>query len=381
MKLHEYQAKQFFAREGIPVPKSGLANTPNEARQVASEIGYPVVLKAQVLSGGRGKAGGIRLVKNDSEIDSASNLILNSEIHGIPVQRLLVEKTVVFSQEFCLGIVNDRSLAKPVLILSSSGGVEIEVVARTKPEKIEKAAINPLLGLQNFTVRSLASRLGVDYVLWKSLQQISAALWKLFDHLDASLIEINPLVVTPERSLVALDGKMTIDDNALYRQKEFLELADQTVETPTEQEARKFSLNYVQLDGNIGCMVNGAGLAMATMDCIQQAGSEPANFLDIGGGATADKVAAALSIILKDPKVTAVLINIFGGITRCDEVAKGLAATLPGLQRELPIVVRLAGTNAEEGKKILQQYPRLLQADTLMSAAEIAVRESRQVRV
>lgn len=381
MKLHEYQAKQFFAREGIPVPKSGLANTPNEARQVASEIGYPVVLKAQVLSGGRGKAGGIRLVKNDSEIDSASNLILNSEIHGIPVQRLLVEKAVIFSQEFYLGIVNDRSLAKPVLILSSSGGVEIEVVARTKPEKIEKAAINPLLGLQNFTVRSLASRLGVDYVLWKSLQQISAALWKLFDHLDASLIEINPLVVTPERSLVALDGKMTIDDNALYRQKEFLELADQTVETPTEQEARKFSLNYVQLDGNIGCMVNGAGLAMATMDCIQQAGSEPANFLDIGGGATADKVAAALSIILKDPKVTAVLINIFGGITRCDEVAKGLAATLPGLQRELPIVVRLAGTNAEEGKKILQQYPRLLQADTLMSAAEIAVRESRQVRV
>ena len=381
MKLHEYQAKQFFAREGIPVPKSGLANTPNEARQVAAEIGYPVVLKAQVLSGGRGKAGGIRLVKNDSEIDSASNLILNSEIHGIPVQRLLVEKAVVFSQEFYLGIVNDRSLAKPVLILSSSGGVEIEVVAQTKPEKIEKAPINPLLGLQNFTVRALASRLGVDYALWKALQQISAALWNLFDHLDASLIEINPLVVSPERGLVALDGKMTIDDNALYRQKEFLEFADQAVETPAEQEARKFSLNYVQLTGNIGCMVNGAGLAMATMDCIQQAGSEPANFLDIGGGATADKVAAALSIILKDPKVTAVLINIFGGITRCDEVAKGLAATLPGLQRELPIVVRLAGTNAEEGKKILQQYPRLLQADTLMSAAEIAVRESRQVRV
>lgn len=381
MKLHEYHAKQFFAREGIPVPKSGLANTPNEARQVASEIGYPVVLKAQVLSGGRGKAGGIRLVKNDSEIDSASNLILNSEIHGIPVQRLLVEKAVVFSQEFYLGIVNDRSLAKPVLILSSSGGVEIEVVARTKPEKIEKAPINPLLGLQNFTVRALASRLGVDYALWKPLQQISAALWNLFDHLDASLIEINPLVVSPERGLVALDGKMTIDDNALYRQKEFLEFADQAVETPAEQEARKFSLNYVQLTGNIGCMVNGAGLAMATMDCIQQAGSEPANFLDIGGGATADKVAAALSIILKDPKVTAVLINIFGGITRCDEVAKGLAATLPGLQRELPIVVRLAGTNAEEGKKILQQYPRLLQAETLMSAAEIAVRESRQVRV
>jgi succinyl-CoA synthetase beta subunit len=292
-----------------------------------------------------------------------------------------VEKAVIFSQEFYLGIINDRSLAKPVLILSSSGGVEIEVVARTKPEKIEKAPINPLLGLQNFTVRALASRLGVDYALWKALQQISAALWKLFDHLDASLIEINPLVVTPERGLVALDGKMTIDDNALYRQKEFLEFADQAVETPAEQEARKFSLNYVQLTGNIGCMVNGAGLAMATMDCIQQAGSEPANFLDIGGGATADKVAAALSIILKDPKVTAVLINIFGGITRCDEVAKGLAATLPGLQRELPIVFRLAGTNAEEGKKILQQYPRLLQAETLMSAAEIAVRESRQVRV
>ncbi|MEL7645495.1 MAG: ADP-forming succinate--CoA ligase subunit beta [Anaerolineaceae bacterium] len=379
MKLHEYQAKLFFAREGIPVPKSGLANTPIEARQVASELGYPVVLKAQVLSGGRGKAGGIRLVRNDSEIDSNANLILNSQIRGIPVQRLLVEKAVDFSQEFYLGIVNDRSLARPILILSSSGGIEIEEVAQTFPEHIEKAAINPLVGLQNYTVRALASKLGIDSALWKPLQQISASLWKLFDRLDATLVEINPLAVTTEGTLMALDGKMTIDDNALYRQKDFLELSDQIVETPTEQEARKFCLNYIQLNGNIGCMVNGAGLAMATMDCIQQAGSEPANFLDIGGGATADKVSAALSIIMKDPKVSAVLINIFGGITRCDEVAKGLAAIIPEMPRSMPIVVRLAGTNAEEGRKILEGYPQLLQADTLMSAAEIAVRESRQV--
>ena len=379
MKLHEYQAKLFFAREGIPVPKSGLANTPIEARQVASELGYPVVLKAQVLSGGRGKAGGIRLVRNDSEIDSNANLILNSQIRGIPVQRLLVEKAVDFSQEFYLGIVNDRSLARPILILSSSGGIEIEEVAQTFPEHIEKAAINPLIGLQNYTVRALASKLGIDSALWKPLQQISASLWKLFDRLDATLVEINPLAVTTEGTLMALDGKMTIDDNALYRQKDFLELSDQIVETPTEQEARKFCLNYIQLNGNIGCMVNGAGLAMATMDCIQQAGSEPANFLDIGGGATADKVSAALSIIMKDPKVSAVLINIFGGITRCDEVAKGLAAVIPEMPRSMPIVVRLAGTNAEEGRKILEGYPQLLQADTLMSAAEIAVRESRQV--
>ena len=379
MKLHEYQAKLFFAREGIPVPKSGLANTPIEARQVASELGYPVVLKAQVLSGGRGKAGGIRLVRNDSEIDSNANLILNSQIRGIPVQRLLVEKAVDFSQEFYLGIVNDRSLARPILILSSSGGIEIEEVAQTFPEHIEKAAINPLIGLQNYTVRALASKLGIDSALWKPLQQISASLWKLFDRLDATLVEINPLAVTTEGTLMALDGKMTIDDNALYRQKDFLELSDQIVETPTEQEARKFCLNYIQLNGNIGCMVNGAGLAMATMDCIQQAGSEPANFLDIGGGATADKVSAALSIIMKDPKVSAVLINIFGGITRCDEVAKGLAAVIPEMPRSMPIVVRLAGTNAEEGRKILEGYPQLLQADKLMSAAEIAVRESRQV--
>jgi succinyl-CoA synthetase beta subunit len=379
MKLHEYQAKLFFAREGIPVPKSGLANTPIEARQVAAEIGYPVVLKAQVLSGGRGKAGGVRLVRNDSEIESNANLILNSQIRGIPVQRLLVEKAVDYSGEFYLGIVNDRSLAKPILILSSSGGIEIEEVALTAPERIEKAAINPLVGLQNYTVRALASGLGIDYALWKPLQHIATALWKLFDRLDATLVEINPLAVTPEGSLMALDGKMTIDDNALYRQKDFLELSDQIVETPTEQEARKFCLNYIQLNGNIGCMVNGAGLAMATMDCIQQAGSEPANFLDIGGGATADKVAAALTIIMKDPKVKAVLINIFGGITRCDEVAKGLAAVIPEMPVGLPIVVRLAGTNAEEGRKILENYPQLLQAETLMSAAKIAVRESMQV--
>jgi succinyl-CoA synthetase, beta subunit len=379
MKLYEYQAKLLFAREGIPIPKSGLANSPIEARQMAAEIGYPVVLKAQVLSGGRGKAGGIRLVRSEAEIETTANLILNSQIRGIPVQRLLVEKAVDFSREFYLGIVNDRSLAKPILILSSTGGIEIEEVALTSPDNIEKAAINPLLGLQNYTVRALASRLGIDSSLWKALQQIAAALWKLFDRLDATLVEINPLVVTPEGTLMALDGKMTIDDNALYRQKDFLELSDQIVETPTEQEARKFGLNYIQLNGNIGCMVNGAGLAMATMDCIQQAGSEPANFLDIGGGATADKVAAALSIIMKDPKVSSVLINIFGGITRCDEVAKGLASVINEIPRNLPIVVRLAGTNAEEGKKILEQYPQLLQANTLMSAAETAVRESRQV--
>lgn len=379
MKLHEYQAKLFFSREGIPVPKSGLANTPIEARQIAAEIGYPVVLKAQVLSGGRGKAGGIRLVRGDAEIETTANLIFNSEIRGIPVHRLLVEKAIEFSQEFYLGIVNDRSLAKPILILSSSGGIEIEEIALTAPEHIEKKPINPLIGVQNYTVRALASKLGIDYSLWKPLQQIAASLWRLFDQLDATLIEINPLVVTPEKTLMALDGKMTIDDNAIFRQKDFLEVSDQTAETPTEQEAKKFSLNYIQLNGNIGCMVNGAGLAMATMDCIQQAGSEPANFLDIGGGATADKVTAALSIIIKDPKVTAVLINIFGGITRCDEVARGLAAVLPEMRRALPIVVRLEGTNAEEGKKILEPYPQLLQADTLMAAAEIAVRASKQV--
>ncbi|MFZ3070368.1 MAG: ADP-forming succinate--CoA ligase subunit beta [Anaerolineaceae bacterium] len=381
MKLHEYQAKSYFSREGIPVPKSGLATTPAEAKQIASEIGYPVVLKAQVLVGGRGKAGGVRLVKNESEAELGSNQILNSKIKGISVQRILVEKAVTFQKELYLGITFDRVIAKPILILSGAGGIDIEEVAENTPDLIAKTAINPLIGLQNYAIRSLVSKLGLDYALWKSLQQTAQALWSIFNKLDATLVEINPLVVTDDQHLIALDGKMTIDDNALFRQRDLLELADQATESSAELEARKFGLNYIQLTGSVGCMVNGAGLAMATMDCVQQAGSEPANFLDIGGGATAEKVSSALQIILSDPKVKALLINIFGGITRCDEVANGLISALAHDHRNLPAVIRLEGTNADEGKAILKDYPDLIVADTLMEAATLAVRATESVAI
>ena len=374
MKLHEYQSKSYFSREEIPIPKSGLANTPSEAKQIASEIGYPVVLTAQVLVGGRGKAGGIRLVKNEEEAELISTQILNSRIKGISVKKILVEKAVSIQQEFYLGITYDRVIAKPILILSGAGGIDIEEVAQHTPDLIAKTSINPLLGLQNYAIRSLASSLGLNYSLWKPLQQISQALWSLYNKLDATLVEINPLVVASDQHLVALDAKITIDDNALYRQRELMEMADQAVEFPEELEAKKFGLNYIHLDGSIGCMVNGAGLAMATMDCVQQAGSEPANFLDIGGGATAEKVSSALQIILSDPKVKALLINIFGGITRCDEVANGIISALPYNKNNLLIVVRLEGTNAEQGRAILQASPDLIVAETLMEAATLSVK-------
>jgi succinyl-CoA synthetase beta subunit len=290
------------------------------------------------------------------------------------VQRILVEKAINFKQEIYLGRTVDRTLAKPVIILSASGGIEIEEVAVEHPNLIMRTAIDPLLGLQTYMVRAMASHIGLDYDLWKPLLQIALSLWALYDQLDATLVEINPLVITTENHLIALDGKMTIDDNALFRQRDFLELAGQAVETPAEQEARKFGLTYIQLSGQIGCLVNGAGLAMATMDCIQQAGGQPANFLDIGGGANSDKVQSALRIILSDPNVQAVLINIFGGITRCDEVANGLVAILPEIKRHLPFVVRLEGTNADAGRKILEQVPNLTIAESLMQAAEMAVK-------
>jgi succinyl-CoA synthetase beta subunit len=381
MKLHEYQAKSYFNREDIPIPRSRIASTPAEAKQIAAEIGYPVVLKAQVLVGGRGKAGGILLVKDENDLDPAANDILNSKIKGISVQRILVEQAINFTQEIYLGITVDRALAQPVIILSASGGVEIEELAIRHPNRIIRTAIDPLLGLQPYMVRAMASHIGLDYALWKPLLHIALSLWKLFDQLDATLVEINPLVITTDKELLALDGKMTIDDNALYRQQDFLELTDQAVETPAEQEARKFCLSYIQLSGHIGCMVNGAGLAMATMDCIQQAGGEPANFLDIGGGANADKVQAALRIILSDENVRAVLINIFGGITRCDEVAKGLISILPENTRNLPFIIRLEGTNAEEGRNLLAQVPNLLIAENLMQAAEMAVHAAERAMV
>ncbi len=373
MKLHEYQAKSILSAEGVHIPESGLATTASEAKQIALELEYPVVLKAQVLTGGRGKAGGIKLVKNDSETESAACEILNSHIKGISVQKILVEKAISFQQELYLGITYNRVLGKPVLIFSSAGGIEIEEIALSRPNLIFQSPIDALLGLQDYAIRALASQMGLERSLWKPFQQISHALWKIFTHYDATLVEINPLVVSKDGQLIALDAKMTIDENALFRQRDLVKIADQENINPAELEAKKFGVNYIQLKGNIGCLVNGAGLAMATMDCIYYAGGKPANFLDIGGGATAEKIYSALGILFADNQVRALLINIFGGITRCDEVAKGLLMLLEEGKLPGPIVVRFEGTNAESGISLLEGNKGITFADTLMDAAKLTV--------
>jgi succinyl-CoA synthetase beta subunit len=372
MKLHEYQSKQIFARYGIPIPKGRVATTADEARNIAIELGGRVVIKSQVLVGGRGKAGGIRLAKDPHEAEDVATQILAMEIKGLPVRKVLVDEAASISKEIYLGITNDRAARKPVMMASSAGGVEIEEVARTTPEKIIKAHINPLIGLKDYQARNIAIGIDLPKQYWKEFNQIAAGLWRAFQDCDATLAEINPLVITEGNRLIALDGKMLIDDNALFRHPDLAELRDLDVEAPAEVEARKYGLTYIKLDGNIGCMVNGAGLAMTTMDIIKLFGGEPANFLDIGGGAGSDKVAAAIRIILTDPNVKAVLFNIFGGITRGDEVARGILAALNEVKPNIPMVVRLVGTNAEEGRKLLSDA-NMITAETLAEAAKKSV--------
>lgn len=372
MKLHEYQSKQIFARYGIPIPKGRVATTADEARTIAIELGGRVVIKSQVLVGGRGKAGGIRLAKNPHEAEDTATQILAMEIKGLPVRKVLVDEAANISKEIYLGITNDRAARKPVLMASSAGGVEIEEVARTTPEKIIKTHIDPLLGLKDYQARDIAIGIDLPKQHWKLFNQIANGLWHAYEECDATLAEINPLVITEDNHLIALDGKMLLDDNSLFRHPDLAELRDLDVEAPAEVEARKYGLTFIKLDGDIGCMVNGAGLAMTTMDIIKLFGGEPANFLDIGGGAGSDKVAAAMRIILTDPNVKAVLLNIFGGITRCDEVARGILAALNDVKPKVPIVVRLVGTNAEEGKKLLADA-KMITADTLVEAAKKAV--------
>lgn len=372
MKLHEYQSKQIFSRYGIPIPKGRVATTADEARNVAHELGGRVVIKSQVLVGGRGKAGGIRLAKNPHEAEDIATQILRMEIKGLPVRKVLVDEAANISKEIYLGITNDRAARKPVMMASSAGGVEIEEVARTTPEKIIKTHIDPLLGLKDYQARDIAIGIDLPKQHWKLFNQIANGLWRAYQDCDATLAEINPLVITEDDRLIALDGKMLLDDNALFRHADLAELRDLDVEAPSEVEARKYGLTFIKLDGDIGCMVNGAGLAMTTMDIIKLFGGEPANFLDIGGGAGSDKVAAAMRIILRDPNVRAVLLNIFGGITRCDEVARGILAALDEVKPKVPIVVRLVGTNAEKGRKLLADA-NMITADTLVDAAQKAV--------
>ena len=373
MKLHEYQSKRLFARCGVPIPQGGVAGSPEEARQIASRLGGRVVVKAQVLVGGRGKAGGIRLANDADEAGRLAGQILGMKIKGLLVKKVLIDQAADIQREIYLGVVLDRAARRPVMMASSEGGVEIEEVARTTPEKIARTTIDPFLGLQDYQARNLAMAMGLGRENIRGFSRIARGLYDAYVSCDASLAEINPLVVTGDGQLLAVDGKMVLDDNALYRHPDLAEMRDLSEEAPAEREARKYGISYVKLDGEIGCMVNGAGLAMATMDIIRLAGSLPANFLDIGGGAKADKVAAALRIILSDPNVKAVLFNIFGGITRCDEVAKGILEALKEVPTGVPMVARLVGTNEKEGRVLLAEA-KMQTASTLFEAADLAVK-------
>jgi succinyl-CoA synthetase beta subunit len=379
MKIHEYQAKELFKKYRIPVPTGGVAFSVEEACKVASGLGgWPVVVKAQIHAGGRGKGGGVKLARSAEEVCQAAGRILGMTLvthqtgpGGRLVRKLLVEQGLNIAKELYLSIVPDRATAKIVIMASEAGGMDIEEVAARSPEKIIKAFVNPLLGLQAYHCRQLAFGLNLPPAAAKSFTPMIQSLYRLFVEYDCSLVEINPLVLTTEEAVIALDAKVTLDDNALFRHKDVLEFRDLDEEDPLEVEASKFNLNYINLDGNVGNMVNGAGLAMATMDIIKYAGAEPANFLDVGGGASAEMVENGFRIILSDKNVKGILINIFGGILRCDTLARGVveAATKTGIQ--VPVVVRMEGTNVEEGRRILAESGlNLITAADLKDAAQ-----------
>jgi succinyl-CoA synthetase beta subunit len=353
MRLHEYQSKQIFSKYGIPIPHGRVATTASSAKQIAEELGAKVVVKAQVLSGGRGKAGGVLLSDSPETTEVLATRILSMSINHLPVRKVLVDEAVKFNQELYLGLTIDREHANPVMIASSQGGIEIEEIAQTSPEKVIKLPIPLLLGLREYHTRSLASAIDLPKKYWRQFFQICQKLWQIFIAHEVILVEINPLVMTTGEQLIALDGKIELDDNALYRHPDMVELRDVESEDPAEMEARKLGISYIRLRGNVGCMVNGAGLAMATMDIIKQFGGEPANFLDIGGGASMDKVAAAFRLLLADSQVKSVFVNIFGGITRCDEVAKGMIQVFEDMHINIPVVVRLEGNHAQEAHAML----------------------------
>jgi succinyl-CoA synthetase beta subunit len=362
MKIHEYQAKQILARFDVAVPRGEVAYTPEEARHVAERLGGTVVVKAQIHAGGRGKAGGVKVARNAKEAEAIADAMLGKKLvtpqtgpEGRVVRRVLVEEGLEIARELYLGVVIDRARERPVFMASSEGGVEIEIVAAEHPEKILKECVDPAVGFQPFQGRKLAFGLGLEAAQVNEATRFFSSLYHAFEATDASLAEINPLVVTRDGRVLALDAKMNFDDNALFRHKDIRELRDLDEEEPLEVKASDYNLNYIRLDGNVGCMVNGAGLAMATMDLIQYAGGRPANFLDVGGGANEEQVRRGFEIILSDPNVRAVLINIFGGIMRCDIVASGVVAAARSLDVKVPIVVRLEGTNVELGQKILRE--------------------------
>jgi len=372
VNLHEYQAKRLFAEHGVPIPNGEVAHTPAEAREIAERLGG-VIVKAQVHTGGRGKAGGVKLGRTPDEAEAAAEQILGMDIKGFTVGTVLLDELAPgIEKEIYLAVLIDRANRRPMIMASAAGGMDIEQVAEETPEQIIKVHIEPSLGVRGFQSTYVASRMGLPKELWRDFHKLLSGLYACFKANDASLTEINPLVITGEGKLLAVDGKMTIDDNALYRLEKVAAMRDVAEEPDAEKQAREAGINFIKLDGNIGCMVNGAGLAMTTMDVTKLFGGEPANFLDIGGGAQAKQVAAALRIILSDPNVKAVLINIFGGITRGDEVAKGIVAALEQVKTNVPMVVRLAGTNAAEGRAILADA-KMVTAVTLSDAAQKAV--------
>ncbi len=388
MKIHEFQAKAILAAYGVPTPRGDVACTPLEARSAAERLGGTVVVKAQIHAGGRGKAGGVVLASSPGEAETAAERLLGSRLvthqtgpDGSLVKQVVVEEQTAIRRELYAGVVLDRAAMLPVVIASGSGGMEIEAVASKTPKAIIRVPVEPGIGLQPFQTRRIVFGLKLDQALQREAGDMLRALYRLFQEKDCSLVEINPLVISTDNRLVALDAKLNFDDNALFRHQDIQGLRDLDEESPLEVEASKFGLNYIKLNGNVGCMVNGAGLAMATMDIVKLAGGQPANFLDVGGGASADQIREAFRILTSDPSVRAVFINIFGGILRCDRLAEGVIQAVRSLGVSLPIVIRMEGTNVEQGRRMLQESGlNFTTADGMQEAAEKAVNAARKTK-
>jgi len=375
MDLLEYQGKQLFKKHGVPVPEGRPATTVPEAVEAAEELGYPVVIKAQVQIGGRGKAGGIKLAKDRAEAEEHATAILGMDIKGFTVHELYVEQASEIDEEYYAAIVFDRSAKKPMVMLSRMGGMDVEEVAEKDPEAMRMLHVDPLLGLQDFHGRRLAFESGIAEDVVRPVGAMLAKLYDVFVREDATLVEVNPLLITKGRDVVALDAKVTVDDNALFRHPDVAEMRDLSAEDPQERMAKERGLTYVKLDGNVGILGNGAGLVMSTLDVVAQAGGRPANFLDAGGGSKAEAITSAVEVILSDEKVKAVLFNIFGGITRCDEVARGLIEAFEQIKPDVPFVVRLDGTNDQEGRALLAEanLPNVHTEATMLGAAQKVV--------
>src|SRR5574337_961467 len=386
MKIHEFQAKAILSAYGVPVPRGEVVTTPVEARSAAERLGGAVVLKAQIHAGGRGKAGGVMLASSPQAAEVLAERLIGARLvthqtglEGKIVKRILVEEQLAVSRELYVGVVLDHRAVRPVIMVSAVGGMEIEEVAATGPERITRVAIDPAIQLQPFYLRRLVSNLALPLSIQRAAADLLSALYRVFQEKDCSLVEINPLVVTTEGRLLALDAKLNLDDNALFRHPELGAFRDPDEELPLEVEASKFGLNYIKLNGTVGCMVNGAGLAMATMDLVKLVGGEPANFLDVGGGASAEQIERAFRILVSDRSVKAVLINIFGGILRCDRLADGVIRAVRSLHVTWPIVLRMEGTNVDQGKRMLAESGlNFITADGMQEAAEKAVRAAKR---